>query len=42
LDSRDWTGNLLRCPELDLVWISVSVSVLFNYLNPPEKIVMSL
>ena len=34
--SQDWTGNLLRYLELDLVWILIFVSVLLNSLKPPE------
>jgi len=42
LDSHDWTGNLLRCPELDLVWISAFMSVLLNCLKPSGNIVVSI
>ena len=36
------TGNLLRCPELNPVWIVVFVSVLLNFLKPPGKIIESV
>ena len=33
---------ILRCPELDLVWIPVFVSVILNCLKSPEKIITSV
>ena len=35
-------GSLLGCPELDPVWMVVSMNVLLNFLKPPEKIVTSV
>jgi len=32
--SHDWTGNLLRCFDLDSIRIVVFVSILLNYLKP--------
>ena len=40
--SQDWTGNLLKYLELDLVKILVFVSILLNSLKPPEMIIMSV
>jgi len=42
MGSQDWTNNLLRYPELDLVWIVVFMSILLNSLNPPEIIIVSV
>jgi len=42
LASHDWIGNLLRCLELDPIWIVVFVSVLLNCLKPPWKIIASV
>jgi len=38
LDISDCTDNLLKCSDLDRVWIMFFVSVLLNYLMPPGKI----
>ena len=40
--SQDWTGNLLRDLEFDLVWILAFVSVLLNFLKPSEMIIVSV
>ena len=37
-----WTNNLLKYPELDLVWILIFVSILLNCLKPQEKIIISI
>jgi len=42
LDFCDWIGNILRCPELDLVWILIFVSILLNWLKSPRKILVSV
>ena len=42
LGSHNWTDNLLRCPELDPVWILLFLSVLLNCLKPPGKIITSV
>ena len=40
--SHDWTGNLLRCPELDPIWNVVFMSVLLNFLKLLGKIITSV
>ena len=40
--SQDWTDNLLKYLELDLDWVLIFVSVLFNSLKPPEMIIVSV
>ena len=35
-------GNLLRCPELDVVWIPLFMSILLNFLKPLGKIITSV
>ena len=32
----------MRCPDLDLVWISIFMIILLNCLKPPGKIVVSI
>ena len=36
------SGNLLRYLKLDLVWITIFMSVLLNSLMPPEMIVVHI
>ena len=42
LSSHDWIDSLLRCPELDPVWILIFVSVLLNCVKPLGKIIVSI